>query len=148
MKRLALPLALLATPAGAQDDPLSSPLAQAFAEVADTENVAETLECAALFRALAAVLDPDTEAGANFTAREGSMASVAAVLWAAADRTEQMTPEDIFAILLPPMTAATDLFLDHMNEVAGNTGTPFDEALLSRVEFCIAIHDALIDGQD
>jgi hypothetical protein len=33
-----------------------------------------------------------------------------------------------------------------MEQLAGDTGTPFDDAILSRTEVCIALHDALAEG--
>jgi hypothetical protein len=46
-------------------------------------------------------------------------------------------------MLVPPLDATTGIYLEHMNDIAGETGSPFDDGLLSRVEFCIAVDDAL-----
>ena len=138
---------------------LDAALDTAFAGLDAVANLPEALECAALFRALSALLDPQTEAGASFAAREGFLATVSAVLWMAAQQGEGMAAQQgegmaapqgegmaadaAFAVLVPPLVAATGAFLAHMDRTAATSETPFDDALLARVDYCIGLHDAL-----
>lgn len=147
MTGLTLLLAMAMTmPAAAQEGGLESDLSGVFAPLAHVENVPDTLNCAALFRSLSVLLDPESEAGASFQAREGFMASIAAILWGAEEAEVGTSEDEIFDVLIPPLDAATGLYLSHMNTVAETTDSPFDEVILSRVEYCIAIHDALHEG--
>lgn len=148
MRRAVLAVLLcLPTAIHAQTD-LRAELTETFAPMNEVENVAETLSCVALYRSLSLVFGPESDLFAGFQSREGFMASVAGVLWVASEGVEGQTTDEVFAVLLPPIDAATDQYLAYMDAVAEQTDAPFDDVILDQVDFCNAIYEALQQDAD
>lgn len=136
--RQAFCIALLCAPTLAHAD-LSGDLAETFAPVAHVATVADTLSCVALFRSLSLVFGPESDLFDGFQDREGYLAAIAGVLWADSAEAEGHSPDDVFAVLLPPINAATDQYLAHMDAVTLETDVPFDDQILDQVDFCNAM---------
>lgn len=140
--RRALSVAFLCLPTLAQAD-LDADIAETFAPVSHVASVADTLGCVALYRSLSLVFGPESELFAGFQVREGFLASVAGVLWADSAAGFGHSADNVFAVLLPPISTATDQYLAHMDAVTLATDVPFDDQILDLVEFCNAIFETL-----
>lgn len=122
---------------------LSEDLAVTFAPVAHVDTMTDALGCVALFRSLTIVFGPESELYADFQTREGFMASVAGVLWTDSPDGAGQSSDDVFAFLVPLINGATDEYLAHMDTLAENTDSPFDDQILRQVDFCNAVFDGL-----
>lgn len=141
--RLGAAAVLICAPAIADAQDLSATLAETFAPVADVASLTDMLTCTALYRSLSLLLGPDSEMSADFRTREGFMASIAGILWAEQDGVEPQSPDAVFAVLLPLITAATDHYLAYMDDVAAQSDAPFDDTIFAQVDFCNAIFETL-----
>ncbi|GAB5445612.1 hypothetical protein [Gymnodinialimonas sp.] len=135
-------LLCLANSASAQTD-LSQTLNATLAPVAEVESLSDTLNCTALFRSLSLIFGPDSENFEGFQTREGAMASISGVLWADSPGGAGQSPDEVFAVLLPMINAATDHYLAHMDATAQALDTPFDDQILGQFDFCNALVEAL-----
>lgn len=143
MKRIVAAAALIFAPSLAHTQDLGANLAEVFAPIDHVENLADTLSCTALYRSLFMIIGAQSELSQGFRDREGFMASIAGVLWVAAEGQVGQTPEEVFSVLLPPINAATEQYVTHMEAVLAATDAPFDEAIFGQMDFCNAIYDAL-----
>ncbi|ABD55656.1 hypothetical protein [Jannaschia sp. CCS1] len=141
--------ALLCLPSAAiaQSD-LSAELADTLAPVAEVESLGATLTCTALYRSLSLLFGSQSENFEDFQSREGAMASLSGVLWARSPDGAGQSPDDVFAVLLPLINAATDQYLAHMDALSLIDGTPFDDQLLGQIDYCNAIFDSLDTGAE
>ncbi|WP_224815298.1 hypothetical protein [Hasllibacter sp. MH4015] len=145
MRGIFAALLLLSVPATAQTEALDADLLPVFDAVDHVDNLPDLLNCAGLYRSLAFVLETDetSELAQGFRDREGYMAGVGGMLWVAAEVPEGGDTEGVFDVLLPPIDAATEIYLLHMDATAAATDAPFDEAIFGRLDFCNAIFEAL-----
>lgn len=144
IRSFALLASVIAMPglATAQTD-LRADLTETFAPVNLNDNLVETLNCTSLYRALALLLGDDSELVTTFQEREGYMASLSGVMWGSEDANAEQTPEEVFAILVPPINTATEQYLSYMSDLAERSDAPFDDVIIDSVEFCNAIYGAL-----
>lgn len=119
----------------AQTDPFDTAMEEALS---DAGTASSLIRCTSLFRAFRIYAGEDTQVGATAAMRETDLAVASVVIWQ--NETGESELEAAFAVIVPMVGAATDLYLARMGDNQDALGTVFDDALETELTFCGTLH--------